>query len=95
MSRVSRETALEDDIRVGDAERRGAGKLGPPVSIFDDEQRGKPVAVLNTETSGGQLEIRDGLRVEGARDTEKAIGVVDLDTVHDGEVLIGRTPSDR
>ena len=85
-----RQGPLEHQVAVGDAERRRAGELPPSRPVPYHEQGRQPVSVLGAEAAGCQGEIGDGLRVEGAHQTEEPVGVMDLDAVHQGEVLIRR-----
>ena len=90
-----RRRAFQHDVPVRDADRRRALKVSAPGTGLDDQQRGQTVAVRDPESSGGKLEALDRLGVEGARNSEKAIRVVNLDPVHHGQVLVRRATPHR
>ncbi len=87
---VARQLALEHDVGVGQAQGgRSRNRAGPCAgAVLDEQDRGHPVAVLRAEAARGELEVLHRLRVEGTRQAEQAIRVVDLDAVHEREVLI-------
>ena len=83
-----RRPALEHDVAVGDAEGGRALEISTAPTVVDDEERGETVAVGDPEASGGEVEVLHRLGIEGARDPEEAVRIVDLDPVHHREVLI-------
>ena len=88
----ARQRPLDHQVAVGDAERGSGRQVRPAGPVLDDQQRREPVAVRRAETSGGKGETLHGFRVEGADQSEEAIGVVDLHAVHEREVLV-RSPA--
>ena len=91
----ARQGAFQHHVRIGQRQRRRSTE--PAVlrsrSILHDEDRGQPIAVFRPEPAGRQFETIDRLRIERARKPEEAIRIVNLDVVHDGEVLIGSSPA--
>jgi hypothetical protein len=102
---AARQRPLENDRRIGDVHRRRSLKrlrLGA-VAIGHDEQRRQAVAVAQVERAWCELHAIDRVGVEGRGKPDhsevltrhdEAKRVVDLDAVHDGEVLIGTPPAD-
>ena len=62
-------------------------------AVLHNERRRQAIAVARRERARQKIEPADGLRVERARETEEAEGIVDLDAVHEDQVLIGRAPA--
>ncbi len=84
------EPPLEEHVGVGDAQGRGPVEAVPaPRAVGHHEERREPVAVLRAEGPGVELEVAHRLRVEGAGQPEEAVRVMDLDAVHDRQVLVG------
>jgi hypothetical protein len=91
------QAALEDEVGVCHGETRRAGEAAVPRagSVLDREERGQAVAVRDVEPARRELKPLDQLRVEGAHQALEAVGVVDLHTVHHGQVLVGAPAADR
>ena len=91
------QAALEHHVRVGQAQRgRAAGRAARvAVAVFDHQQGRQAVPVARAEGPRRQLEALDRVGVEGAHQAEQAVGVVDLDAVEHGQVLVGLAAAHR
>jgi hypothetical protein len=74
------------------------------LAVLDDKQGRQAVPVSHVERAGKQIDALEGVRVEGARqsDHRQIFGrndeperVVNLDAVHDRQVLIGAAATHR
>ena len=81
---------LDQHVAVGEGECGRALDAVVPgsVTVLDQQDGRQAIAVLRRKGARRELELLDGLGIEGAGETEEAIGVVDLDAVHDGEILV-------
>ncbi len=91
------ESPLQDDVHVRETEIHLAPRepVRPPLAVPDVEHRREPVAILRGEAAGLQADVADRLRVEHRDESVEAIGVQNLETIDEDQVLVrARAPDD-